>query len=220
MKRIGYIVLCLLLIVCSFVSCKKEETPEVEAPREYSEGEVLSEASSLLANCNEINRILWGIGIPTSESEDAVKSGNYVEVDPEWAQMMNIRSVVDIKAMCREIYSEEVYQMAERTIFSPVKDSEENVISLVRYYDYTPENKAYLMVNTKGTAYFKSDVEYLTETLAIKEVKGQKIYLTVDVLVYNEQNQSQTRTLTFSVIEEEKGWRLSTPTYMTFVSEQ
>ena len=219
MNRIVCIVLLLILTLSLFVSCKPEESSEPEVPREYVESEVLSQATALLANCGEINRILWGVGIPISQSEDAVKSGNYTEADPEWAEMMNVHSVIDLKAMCREIYSDEVFQMAERTIFSPVKDSEDNVIALVRYYDYTPENKAYLMVNTKGTVYFERDVEYLSETLSIKEVKGQKIYLTVDVLVYNENNQAQTRTLTFSVIEEESGWRLSTPTYMTYISE-
>ena len=131
---------------------------------------------------------------------------------------MGIFSVDDLRAFCKEVYAEEICQMVEKTVFSPVKDSEDNVISLVRYYDQSNDGKKYLMVNTKSTVYFERDAEYLTDTLKIKEVKGEKIYLTVDVLVYNEQNQTQTRTLTFSVLEQGSGWRLSTPTYMTYVS--
>ena len=216
MKRILWIILCLILILSCAVSCKKE--PEEQEPREYSENEVLMAAKGLLLDCGEVNRILWGVGIPVSESEDAQKKGNYTEVDPDWAQMMGIFSVDDLRAFCKEVYAEDICQMVEKTVFSPVKDSEDNVISLVRYYDQSNDGKKYLMVNTKSTVYFERDAEYLTDTLKIKEVKGEKIYLTVDVLVYNEQNQTQTRTLTFSVLEQGSGWRLSTPTYMTYVS--
>jgi hypothetical protein len=218
MKRILWIVFCLTLLLSCAVSCKKE--PEPETPREYVESEVQTAAEGLLLNCGEVNHILWGVGIPVSEREDAQKKGNYTEVDPDWAQMMDIYKVDDLRAFCREVYATEICEMVERTVFSAVKDSEDNVISLVRYYDSTEDGKSYLMVNTKSTVYFERDAEYLIDTLKIKEVKAEKIYLTVDVLVYSEQNQPQTRTLTFSILEEESGWRLSTPTYMTYVSEQ
>ena len=89
----------------------------------------------------------------------------------------------------------------------PVEGSKSITIEVVNSKE---ESKVY-EVNT--------DAEYLIDTLKIKEVKGEKIYLTVDVLVYGEVNQSQTRTLTFSVLEEESGWRLSTPTYMAYIPE-
>lgn len=219
MKRSIWIILCLILMLSFAVSCKKEPADTTPPPREYVESEVLAEAGSLLSECGRINSILWGVGIPVLESEEALKKGNYIEADAEWIQNEDIRTLDDLRSLCQKVYAKEICEMVERTVFSPVKDGEDNVIALVRYYDYTEDEKSYLMVNTKSTVYFERDAEYLIDTLKIKEVKGEKIYLTVDVLVYGEGNQSQTRTLTFSVLEEESGWRLSTPTYMAYIPE-
>lgn len=221
MKRIFLGILCLMLTLTCAISCKKE--PDEVPPRDYVESEVIAEAGELLLKSNQVNRILWGVGLPASQNESSQSIGSYTEMDWETAQQMKIYCVDDIRALCKEVYSEDVCQMAERTVFSPVKDSEDNVISLVRYYDSTVEaegeEKTVLMVNTKSTVYFERDAEYHVQTLRIKEVKGEKIYLTATVTVYNEENQSQQRELTFSVIEQRDGWRLASPTYMAYIPQ-
>ena len=164
MKRTLLSLICLLMILSSFVSCKKEPTePEIKN-REYVESEVLAAASELLTKSNQINAILWGVGLPASQSEDAVKNGAYIQMDPEASQTLEIFCVDDIRALCKTVYSTDVCQMVERTVFSPVKDSEGSVILLVRYYDYTPKDEkkedSLLMIYQKSNIYFQRYVLY------------------------------------------------------------
>ena len=224
MKKVALGIVCLLMLFSMMISCKEELTEPEIPDREYVESEVIGAAEELLLDSNKINSILWGVGLPTSQSEDAIKNGSYTQIDEEAANALLIFCVEDIRALCRSVYTKDICQMAERTVFSPVKDSENNIISLVRYYDYTPKDEqtqeSVLMINNKSTVYFKRDVTYHTETIKVVDVEGEIIHLCVEVTVYNEEDQSQKRTLSFSLIEEEGLWRLASPTYMTYITNK
>ncbi len=212
--RIVTLLICLSLTFC-LCSCEKEEPP-----RDYVESEVLSSAEELLEHSKLVNRLIWGVGLPILDDESAQKHGVYVEYDRTLAEEMGIQSVDDIRALCQEVYTTALCSSIEQTVFSALKDEDDNVLGYVRYYDAKKEvdnlEVSYIMVNTESTVYFDKEVEYHTETLKIKEVKGQIIYLTVEVTVLDGENNEHERTLTFSMLEEEGAWRLGSPSYIKY----
>ncbi len=209
-------ILCILLVVsllCLF-SCKEKE--EEVPPREYVESEVIENATILLQKAKDVNRIVWGVGILPIEGDE--QNGTYRECSLEEMERYGVFSVDDIRTLCKEVYSGAMCQTVEHTAFGNVRDENESIISLVRYYDKTDKEsgKTSLMVNTGAYVYFEKEVDYHTETLQVKGVKGEVLTLTVNVTLYDEENQSHDKTLTFSMIEETDGWKLHSPSYMKY----
>ena len=214
-KNVKTLLAVFLVVFSAFLFSCKETEPEIP-PREYVESEVIENAEALLIGSQDINCILWGVGIlPNPEEEN---TGVYAECSVEEKERYGIQSVDDIRTLCQKIYSEAMCQTVENTILGTVRDENESIVSLVRYYDKTDSETqtVSLMVRTDFHVYFEKPVTYHTQTLKIKEVKGEVIYLTVDVTLYDEENLPHDKTLTFSVIEEADGWRLHSPTYMKY----
>ena len=205
----------LAVLALNLFSCKKEEE-DVVPPREYVESEVIENATSLLSLSGDINHILWGKGIAAVENEE--ETGAYRACQSEEMERYGIYCVEDIRTLCKTVYSSAMCSTVESTVLGNVRDENESIVSLVRYYDNTDKETGdvTLMVNTDAYVYFEKAVTYHTETLRIKEVKGEVIYLSVSVTLYDEEDAPHEKTLTFSMIEEADGWRLHSPTYMKY----
>lgn len=211
--------LCILLVVSllTLFSCKDKDSGKDEIPpREYDESEVIENATHLIHLSEKVNTIVWGVGI--LPVDDEVDAGVYRPCSEEEMDRYNIRSVEDIRRRCRSVYSSGVCQTIENTILQNVRDENESIVSFVRYYDEVDSEtkQTTLMVNTGANVYFDKAVEYYSETIQIKEVKGEVIYLTIDVTVYDDENNAHEMKMTFSLIEEEDGWKLHSPTYMKY----
>ena len=217
MKPFIKIILIVLAVMIFSALCSCKEKKEEIPPREYVESEVIENATALLEGAKDINRILWGVGILPTESDEGT-GGVYLECKAEDMARYGIECVEDIRTLCKTYYSGAVCQTVENTVLGNVRDENESILSLVRYYDKTDKetNVSTLMVHTEAKVYFEKEVTYHTETLKIKEVRGEVIYLTVNVTVYDENDAPYQRVLTFSLLEEESGWRLHSPTYMKY----
>ena len=212
-------ILCILLVfsLLTLLCCKeKEEEDKWIPPREYDETEVLENATHLIHMVKKINTVLWGVGILSIDDDGS--DPTYLPASSDEMEYYGIHSVEDIRKITKRYYSASVCDTVEKTILGNVRDENSSIVSLVRYYDETDKQtgEVTLMVNRKANVYFKNEVEYHTETMRIKEVKGEVIYLTMNVVVYDDDNNAYERILTFSVIEEEDGWKLHSPTYMKY----
>ena len=217
--KILKVISCMLLVVSllTLIACKnKEEEEEWIPPREYDETEVLENATHLIHTAKKINTVLWGVGILSIDDDGS--DHTYLPASSEEMEEYGIYSVEDIRKIMKRYYSAGVCDTVEKTILGNVRDENSSIVSLVRYYDDKDKETGdvTLMVNRKANVYFTNEVEYHTETMRIKEVKGEVIYLTVDVVVYDDENNAYERCLTFSVIEEDTGWKLHSPTYMKY----
>ena len=216
-------VIALALLVCTVLllvpSCKKKD-----ANRTYDEQTVIRETAELISKSDLINRIYWGVGIPICDAENAYNKGKYVEADPAFLEEYGIDSIEKLKEMTSEVYDSVFCETIFQTKLSAVSDSDGSVVSYVRYYQEKSKDAdgrevlGPILVHTEATVYFEKPVVYHTETLAVREVKGDIIYLTLDVTVLDDNNAPVVQSLTVAVIEESVGWRLVNPTYDCYVA--
>ncbi len=201
-----------------FPACGRGE-PE-EPDRTYDEPEVLEAAATLLSSVGEVNDIFYGKGIPAREV-GGVSYGSYREADRDTCAVLAVSSVEDIKQRARRVYSTKMCDWMFSTVLSPVYE-DGILLSASRYIDRVgtdPDGNpliTLLMVNTTVTPLTTDRVQYLTDTLRVDHVKGQVLYLTVDCRITTEEGESEVRSQTFQLIEEEAGFRLHSPTYMKY----
>ena len=72
------------------------------------------------------------------------------------------------------------------------------------------------MVYSKALVLLKDEVSYNFDTLEVIGSKKEIVYVTLTVEVRRDEN-TQMRTLKVGLIEEDNGWRIDTPTYMSYV---
>lgn len=209
--------LLIALALCFAVGCNNDNPP-VEN-REYDESEVLAVAEALISKTVLLNQILWGEGVPTSQSESAFTVGQYVEADGTWLSDNGISSVTALKAEIEGVYSVSTVAWIDSTVFQGVQ-STSGFVSLSRYIDYTTEDEipvTYFLVNSGATVYAPDSVEYRMDTLRVLGSEGEIVKVAVGCTVFDkETSKTQERELTFNLLEEQNGFRIVGPTYVFY----
>ena len=208
MKKI--ISFCLLLAVClSLFSCEKN--------REYDEGEVALAAAEIIPKTALLNEIYWGDGIPYVENLNTAV-GYYYEASPTFLIENGIETIEDLKEMTRAVFSESYSTNVFDTKLTSVKDGDE-IISYARYYQnysdaegLTPDR---IMVYSRAVSLLKDEVEYLPETVKVLYSEGERVFVSINATVTRD-GKSQTREIKVALVEESSGWRVDTPTYISF----
>ena len=206
------IIFSLLLSLCLF-SC--------ESNREYDEGEVISAAEALIKKSILMNEIFYGDGIPYVKNE-SLASGYYYPADEIYLENAGFSTVEQLEATLREVYSTALSDIIIETKLNPVSD-DEGIKSFARYYqkyssieeDATPEC---IMVYSLSDVLLDSDVEYDYSSITVLGSKGESVKVQMMATVTNSEGDSQKRAITVSLIEEENGWRLDTPSYLRYMN--
>ena len=94
--------------------------------------------------------------------------------------------------------------------------------NLARYYQKYKEGGSqdslipdYIMVYSEYEDMLLGDATYDLDGIQVSRVKGQLVYVTVDVtVVYGEK--TQETSFEVALFEEKAGWRLASPTYASF----
>ncbi len=194
----------------SIMGCEKD--------REYDEATVLSEAKTLIEKSIVLNELYFGEGIAWEQNESEA-NGYYYKADVISQSSFGIETVDDIKSMTRLCYTVDYSNQLINTKLTAVTDDNGNIRGYARYYqkysvlDDTPEC---IMVYKNAPVYLKDEVTYHYETLRVSDVKGEEIFVTLNITVTNENGESQVRELTTSLIEESDGWRINQPTYASY----
>lgn len=210
MKRIVSLIIVFGLL-CSLVSCKEKN-------REYDENEVKLAAESLIKKSAELNYIFWGEGI--GYINDASYSvGYYYPADIFSLLSYGIETIDDLKEKTKKVFSSSYSENIFSTVFSSLGDEDE-IYGFARYYQkYSDaENKEpeCIMVYSNALVLLKDEVSYDFDTLKVIGSKKQTVYVTLSVNVKRGEN-TQSRELKVGLVEEEGGWRIDTPTYMSYV---
>ncbi len=210
MKKIISILL-LAALLCSFISCGDKN-------RKYDENEVKLAAEELIRSSAELNRIFWGEGI--GYIDDASFSvGYYYPADMFSLYNYGIETVEDLKKKTKKVFSEAYSQNIFSTVLSSLTDGD-GIYAFARYYQkYSDaENKEpeCIMVYSKAIVLLNDEVSYNFDTLEVVGSKKETVYVTLKVDVKRDEK-IQTRELKVGLIEEENGWRIDTPTYISYV---
>ena len=212
MRRRIFAILLLILTVFS-VGCEKN--------REYDESEVILAAKTLIKNSAELNEIYWGKGIAHT-GDISTSNGYYYEADVIDLKKYGIETVDGLIKKTGETFSKSYSENIFETKLSSVYD-EEGIYSYARYYQkYSDaENKEpeAIMVYSKAINLLTDEVEYLYDTISCEGSKGETVYVKISVTVTRGDN-SQEREITIGLIEEDVGWRIDTPTYISYDEQQ
>ena len=72
------------------------------------------------------------------------------------------------------------------------------------------------MVYTATKPLLLDKVEYFYDSIRVTHSKKETVFVEIDCKVVREDGKTQNKTLEIGFLEEENGWRISTPTYTTY----
>ena len=207
MKSIVKIV-ALVLIIATLPICL------ASCDRSYDEAEVKAAATALIKASVQLNEIYYGKGIRYLEySENNVSL--YCEADPTHLEELGFRTVSELKAKTKEVFSAAHAETMFSGTFSGTGTSQ-----MSRYYQQYDDNRTnpkplYIMVHKEYEPLMNGEMVYDFNTLKIIDSEGEYVNATIDAtVVYGEK--SQKHTLNIRLIEEESGWRLACTTFAKY----
>ena len=177
--------------------------------RSYDEEEVKIAAERLIKKTELLNKILWGEGIPYVD-EDTYASGQYYPADPMYLYERGFLTVDDIIEECEEVFSTD-YLISIRTSIFSSSAGDYGMTGYTRYY----QGSETIMVYKKYKPLLTDTVEYDYTGLAVAGSLGEKVNVEIPVKV-TRGDLSQERVIKISLVEEEDGWRIDSPTYASY----
>lgn len=203
MKKIFSLIL-LLAVSFSMYSCKPKN-------REYDEYEVKLAAETLIKKSRALNDIYWGEGIGYYE-DDNYADGYYYPADPMSLRAFGVETVEELKEKTEKVFSraycESIY---DSSIVSP-DDTDPSLRK--RYY----QGLECIMVYSRATAFLTDKVTYFYDTIEVTGSDEDSVFVNISVKVERD-GKIQNRVIEISLVEEEDGWRIDTPTYIVYMQE-
>jgi len=189
-----------------------------EKNREY-DAEVVKEAAlKLLPESKLLNELYYGYGIAYLDDKSEAE-GRYYKSDFLSCQYYGVDTVEDIKVKTRKCYSTQYADIMINTKLSSVTDDEGAPLSYVRYYqkkNVLDGSDECIMVDKEAIVLLKDKLEYDLSSVFVSHSEGEEVIVTVNVKVTNNDNKTQNKTVSFSMIEEDGEWKINSPTYVTY----
>ena len=208
MKKIISILLVLISLL-TLISC---------GDREYDENEVKAAAKDLISASAILNEIFWGDGIPHSDNKNT-SNGIYYEAIYSYHHNLGFENINQLKAEAAKVFSNGYCSNIYSTILDGTQDGGDAII-LCRYYqkysDAEGKIPEAIMVNSTWTKLLVGDVEYDLDSIKVIGSEEETVYVTLNATVKLSGYEPQTREIRVSLIEEEDGWRLDSPTYLNY----
>ena len=211
MKRIISILLILIISIAALTSC---------GDKKYDEAEVKAAAKELIKSSVMLNEIYWGEGIPYTDDKNTSDGSFYMALD-SYCYLKGFTNLDELKAITEKTFSKEFCKsQIYSSVLANVQDGTDTAF-LTRYYQKydvddlkTPE---YIMVNTNWEQLLYGDVEYDYESIKVIGSEKETVYVTLNATVTLDDLAPQTREIRVSLVEEDDGWRLDSPTYLTYI---
>lgn len=215
MRRSLIKILALALVgILALTSCGEDEIPD----REYDESEVLRAAEELIESSVILNEIYWGSGIPYSEDVNLAE-GVYYPADDVYLEGIGVSTLEDLKNLTRATFSDGQCEWVFESLLSSVSTGS-SIVSLARYgQKWGGDNldvPEYILVNSDATVWLDDKVEYHYDKMAVSDVQGEIIIVRLLVTVTNPEGKIMNENIDVKLIEEDDGWRLDSPTYVSY----
>ena len=212
-SKITTFLLIIVVIFTAFItSCARN--------RDYVEAEVIDAAKSLIAKSARLNEIYWGEGIAHDQDKSGA-NGAYYRASSASLSRFGIATIDDLTRLTRETFTVDMANDIINNSLSSISD-EDGIRIYARYYqkysalDDTPEC---IMVYDKAEVFLKDIVIYNYDTVRVSRVKGESIFVSIEVTVINDEGKSQSSALEVELIEEDAGFRLNSPTYKRYTDD-
>ena len=209
MKKIILLLLSLTLILGALTSC---------GDRRYDEAEVKAAAKKLIEESVMLNDIYWGDGLPYIEDKNTSDGVYYMALD-SYHYGLGFKTVSELQSLTAKTFSKGYCQNINATLLSGIADGDKAII-LSRYYQKlssadgkTPE---YIMVNSTWEKLLFGEVKYDYESIKVTHSEDETVYVTINATVTLENYEPQTRELRIALVEEADGWKIDSPTYLTY----
>ena len=213
------VIISILLVISSIVILIVKNTNK---NREYDEQEVLAAAVSLIKKSEKLNELYYGKGILHTQDTSAA-NGYYYPADTSSLRKFGVSTIKDIENLTRECYTVSLSNNIISTKLSSVSD-EDGILAYARYYQkydtLDTKKEECIMVYINSPVYLTDEIEYDYESLSVSGVKGEEVFVTIKVTVTNSEGKTQTKDLEISLLEEENGWRINSPTYVKYFDRQ
>lgn len=197
MNKIIRCIAILLAVICMAaggVACSEPEPAD--------KNEVIESAKTLLTEAVEVNRIFFWEGLPHTEpSEDTVDVGDaeYLELTEEYVYLIESDLMTKAEAVYTDAYCKDI----ETVAFEGVKVSDDEAL-FARYVVEQGVMKINRKLSEEGLS------ERLPDTDTIQVVEVSHDYAVVNLSFTCE---GETEKQNVTLILEDDGWRLDTPTY-------
>lgn len=195
-------VFLLLSLLFSLSSC---------GDRKYDAGEVKNAAEILIKKTRTLNDVYWGAGIGYYE-DDNYADGSFFPADPTHLAELGFETVSELREKTEKVFSKRYCEVIFENAFVTEDDGDSAFIK--RYY----QGIDCIMVNSKSTVFLSDKVTYLFDTLEVSHSEGELVFVSLDVRVERD-GKTQERTINVGLIEEDDGWRIDTPTYVSYRQE-
>ena len=210
MKRIVCSLLILIISLLAITSCGEVE---------YDEAEVKAAARELIEDSKILNDIYWGDGIMYYEDKNT-SDGVYYRALETHHYVLGFKTIDELKTMTQKTFSSGYCANIYSTILTSVQDGDKAII-LSRYYQkynvkdgVTPE---YIMVNSSWTKILYGEVTYDYDSIKVTGSEDETVFVTVNATVTLDDLEPQTREIRVSLVKEDAGWRIDSPTYLNYV---
>ena len=182
---------------------------------DYTDEEVISAAKKLMDKSYALNDVYFGKGLPISEkdSEEAKKFALENGFDLENVQFLPVteespyKSIKSIKKATEKVYSEAYCETLYSMAFEGFSTEDGSAAVYAKY-----------MEDESGTLTARIDLAnnelpertYDYDSIKVTSKKESKATITVDSYLDGKKEKSP---VTITLVKEEDGWRLDTPTY-------
>ena len=184
--------------------------------RSFDEKVVVEEAKRLLRESEFLNQIYYGSGIRYYSGEEN-QNGSYFRADKEHLSELGFSSIDELKLLTSKTFSRAYCENLYASMLSSLKENGQ-IVSVARYYQHvdSEKNETYIMVYSKFEPTLVDTIVYDYDSIKAEKSKKENVFVSVSATVTNSEGKSQVITLTINLIEEESGWRISSPTYATY----
>ena len=216
-KSLLFVLTLLMATALLLTSCGEEEIVD----REYDEAEVLAAAEMLIEDSIILNEIYWGTGIPYKQDPNLAE-GVYYPADDAYLESIGISTLEDLKTLTRKTFSKSQCEWIFETLLSSVSTGS-SIVSLARYgQKWGGDNldvPEYILVNSDATVWLDDTVDYNYDMMAVSDVEGEVITVRLLVTVTNPEGKIMNENIDVKLIEESDGWRLHSPTYVSYYDQ-
>ena len=212
MKKIISVFLILILTLGALVSC---------GDKKYDEEAVKTEAKRLIEESKVLNDIYWGEGIHYLDDKNS-SDGIYYRAQESYHYLLGFTTVDELISLTEKTFSDGYCSNIEETVLKSIQDGENSMIPARYYqkYNYDKNGKIIgkdcIMVNAEWDRIFYGEVEYDYDSIVVIGSEGETVYVKINATVTFEDYEPQTREIRVSLVEENDGWKIDSPTYLNY----
>ena len=189
--------------------------------RRYDEDEVIAAAEELLRGAEILNSVYYGKGIAYRTT--GYSNGAYYEADPMHLKTLGFETIAELQVLTEKTFTDGYSIQIYDTLLSSVSD-DDGLYHMARYYQHVdvddPREPVCIMVYGGYKGIFDDNLTYDYSSLAVSGVNRERVYVTVNAEVRDDEGRSQTTEIRITLIEEDDGWRIDGPAWANYNSSQ